>query len=244
VASTTRNVIAFSLWGSSALHWVGARRNIELARTFYPGWICRFYVDESASSEQLNSLRGDNVELFPRKRKYDWDGLFWRFSAASDPDVDIALFRDCDSRIGSREVAAVDAWLKSGKDFHIMRDHPWHTTQMPGGMWGCRGGVLSNVDDLMANWTSVDRKGCDQKFLEKWVYPLTRQRALEHSEFGLAYGNPTSPFPSRRQDYEFVGEVFDEHGRRDEDHRTVIVAALSPRAHRMARFFSRIFLRK
>lgn len=223
--SKTKNIIAFSLWGDSPLYWAGALRNIELARTFYPDWICRFYVDENASSERLNSLQGDNVEVFPRKRKHDFDGLFWRFSAASDPELNIALFRDCDSRIGRREVAAVNAWLISGKDFHIMRDHPWHQTEILGGMWGCRGGVLLNINDLMANWTSFDHWGCDQEFLKQCVYPFARQRAVEHSEFVLAYGNPTSPFPSERQDYEFVGEVFDEHDCRKKDHRRVIVEA-------------------
>jgi hypothetical protein len=221
-----RNVIAFSLWGENPMYWFGALRNIELARSFYPDYICRFYVDESASSEQINSLHGDNVEVFLKKRKHEFDGMFWRFSAASDPTVNIALFRDCDSRIGRREVAAVDAWLRSGKDFHIMRDHPWHTFKILGGMWGCRAGKLANIDKLMRRWTSFDKHGCDQNFLAARVYPLIARRALEHSEFELSYGNPTSRFPSERQHCEFVGEIFDEHDCRNTKHHEVIAEAL------------------
>ena len=40
------------------------------------------------------------------------------------------LSRDCDSRLNKREKLAVDELLKSDKNFHIMRDHPWHNTEM------------------------------------------------------------------------------------------------------------------
>ena len=226
-----KNVIAFSLWGKSPRYWIGALRNIELAQTFYPGWFCRFYVDRKVPSALLISLRGDNVEVFLRRRWHDFDGAFWRFSAASDPSVNIALFRDCDSRIGRREATAVNAWIQSGKDFHIMRDHPQHAAQILAGMWGCRAGALPNIDKLMARWSlahwkSLDYKGSDQKFLAERVYPLIAQRAVEHSEFDLAYANPTSLFPTERQDFEFVGEIFDECDRRNEDGHRAIVEAL------------------
>ena len=224
-------IIAFSLWGNSPAYWVGALRNIELAKTFYPGWLCRFYVDCEAPSEQINSLQGENVQVVLRKRCCDFDGLFWRFSAASDPSVGMALFRDCDSRIGRRETIAVDAWLRSAKDFHIMRDHPQHVAPMLAGMWGCRTRKLPNIDKLiaywaLAHWRSLYHRTCDQEFLAECVYPLIAQRALEHSEFDLRYGNPTTPFPSVRQDSEFVGEIFDEQDRRYEYGHKVMLKAM------------------
>jgi hypothetical protein len=223
-------VIAFSLWGDSPAYWVGALRNIRLANTYYPGWFCRFYVDCKASREHINSLEGENVEVFLMKRYCAFDGMFWRFSAASDPNVSIAVFRDCDSRIRPREAAAVNAWLQSGKEFHIMRDHPYHAVPILGGMWGCRTGRLPNLGILIAcwamtNWRSLDHKGCDQVFLAQRIYPLMTERALEHSEFDLHYGNPTIPFPSERQDSEFVGEIFDDHDRRHEEHHRVMCEA-------------------
>jgi len=45
--------------------------------------------------------------------------MFWRFWAADDPEVGIMLSRDCDSRISDREIAAINEWLESDKDFHI-----------------------------------------------------------------------------------------------------------------------------
>ena len=76
--------------------------------------------------------------------KGDWTGMFWRFLAA-DHLSDIVLSRDTDSRLNKREKAAVDEWLNSDKDFHIMRDHPYHATEILGGMWGCRNGILHGI---------------------------------------------------------------------------------------------------
>ena len=138
--------------GRRALLLGQARRNVELARTLYPGWLCRFYVDENTSSEQLNTFAGRILKSSRGKRRHDFDGSFWRFSAASDPAVDIVLFRDCDPELTPRSSCAVDAWLRSGKDFHIMRDHPWHAAPILSGMWGCRADALRNIDRLMARW--------------------------------------------------------------------------------------------
>jgi hypothetical protein len=41
---------------------------------------------------------------------------------AADADVDRFIVRDADSRLNSREKAAVDAWIASGATFPIMRD--------------------------------------------------------------------------------------------------------------------------
>ena len=54
----------------------------------------------------------------------DWTSLFWRFHPAGETDVDVMISRDTDSRLSAREVAAVQEWLSSAADVHIMRDHP------------------------------------------------------------------------------------------------------------------------
>ena len=35
-----------------------------------------------------------------------------------------------------RERDAVNEWLRSNKTFHLMRDHPWHGSEILAGMWG------------------------------------------------------------------------------------------------------------
>jgi hypothetical protein len=208
-----KNVIAFSLWGNLPMYWVGAKKNIELASKYFPGWICRFYIDSNCSQELIDTLRCDNVEILLVNSQDSFHGMFWRFWAADDPEVNIMLSRDCDSRLSQREVIALNEWLSSDKDFHIMRDHPYHCVSVLGGMWGCRNGIIRelNITKLIENWNQYSRKGIDQDFLGQVVYPKIKDRAFEHSEFGIKFGNPVYKFPMDRNNKEFVGDVFDEN---------------------------------
>jgi hypothetical protein len=52
--------------------------------------------------------------------------------------VSAYLSRDLDSRLSSRETAAVADWLATGRAFHFMRDHPDHGTHILGSAWGWR----------------------------------------------------------------------------------------------------------
>ncbi len=218
-----KNVIAYSLWGSHPMYFVGALKNIELAKKYFPGWICRFYIDNKCDPNLIETIKGDNVEVVLVESRGTFDGMYWRFWAAEDPNVNIFLSRDCDSRFTDREVAAIKEWLDSDKDFHIMRDHPYHTVAILGGMWGCRNGILRiNLFKQIKEYNSYSAKGCDQDFLGQVIYPFIRERAMEHSEFNLKFGNQIRPFPIQRKDYEFVGEIYDENDVRNPDHWQII----------------------
>ncbi len=215
-----KNIVAYSLWGNHPMYWFGALRNIELVSKYFPGWICRFYIDDSSDKELIDTIKGENVEVILVKSKDSFHGMFWRFWAVEEPDVDIYLSRDCDSRFSDREFNAIQEWLESDKDFHIMRDHPYHTVPILGGMWGCRNGILRNVNfsQTIEKWNQFHRKGIDQDFLGQVIYPFVKDKSLEHSEFNLKFGQEIRPFPTKRIDYEFVGEIFDENDVRHSDH--------------------------
>lgn len=219
-----KNIVAYSLWGDNPMYWVGALRNIELINKFYPGFIARFYIDKNSKQDLIDTIKGDNVEIILVDSKDSFHGMFWRFWAVEDPEVDIFLSRDCDSRISERESTAVQEWLRSNKDFHIMRDHPYHTVPILGGMWGCRNGILREVgiSKLIERWDKFDKKGDDQDFLGRVIYPYIKNHAMEHSEFNLRFGGEIRPFPNVRQNYEFVGDVFDENEVRHPDYWKII----------------------
>jgi hypothetical protein len=210
------NIVAYSLWGEHPMYWKGALRNIDLVNKYFPGWICRFYIDKNSKQELIDTIVGENVDVVIVDSKDSFHGMFWRFWASEELDVNIFLSRDCDSRFSIREVDAINEWLDSDKDFHIMRDHPYHTVPILGGMWGCRNGIMREIEltKMIENWNQFQRKGIDQDFLGKMVYPLVKDRAFEHSEFGLFYGGQTYPFPTQRQNYEYVGDIFDENDNR------------------------------
>lgn len=202
-------VIAFSLWGEDTRYTLGALQNVSLAKLVYPDWVCRFYVGQSTPEHIVDLLfEFDNVEIIPMKEEGDWTGMFWRFEAAADPDVEVMLSRDCDSRLWFREKAAVDEWLASDKDFHIMRDNHQHGTEILGGMWGVRGDLLHNMRDLIKDYSKGDFWQVDQNFLRDKVYPLVKDHAIVHDEFfgGL-------PYPTPRDENHFVGQAYAGTGR-------------------------------
>jgi len=225
-----KDIIAYSLWGDKPMYWVGALRNIEQAKKYFPGWICRFYIDKDSRPDLIQSIKGENVEIVLVDPKSSFNGMFWRFAAASDPEVDIFLSRDCDSRISEREIRAINEWIASDKDFHIMRDHPYHAVPILGGMWGSRNGLMKKIglDERIKEWNIKNsgvgtwQNGIDQDFLAQCIYPLIVGESMEHSEFGLSFGGKTRQFPTNRKNYEFVGDVFDANEKRHPDYWMII----------------------
>lgn len=231
-----KKIFVFALWGSNEDYWFGARRNIELAAELFPEWICRFYIDSNCDRHLIDSISGKNTEKIivdPEEytsrnlsTRFDHSGLFWRFIPLSDPDIEIVVSRDVDSRLSKREKAAIEEWLSSSKDFHIMRDHPHHGVPILAGLWGARNGILKNIDILLSYWKTYSNKGRyhadDQDFLGQIIYPIVRTNSFEHSEFGIRFANEIHSFPIERKDFEFAGDVFDKEDKRHPEYWTLI----------------------
>lgn len=205
-----KKVISFCLWGNNPKYTIGAIKNAELATTIYPEWICRYYVGRSVPLDIVENLsKRSNVELIKMDQDGSWNSMFWRFYPISDPDVEVMLSRDCDSRLSIREKECVDEFLKSDKMFHAMIDHPWHGGIM-GGMWGAKRGILKNMVEMTNNWTKTDAWQTDQSFLNAVIRPLVNGSIIIHDSIQL------KNFPSKRKDYKFVGEVYDANDNRFE----------------------------
>lgn len=220
-------VISFSLWGDNPKYTVGALKNASLAQSIYPDWFCYFFVAKSVPQTIVNSLaQFSNVIIKPRNHDGDWSSMFWRFETCYDPLIKVSIFRDTDSRLNLREKNAVDVWLESDKTFHIMRDHPYHRVPILAGMWGARKGILKNINQLLQYWNQYPNKGRfhaeDQDFLGQIIYPIVINNSFEHSEFGISYGNQIHNFPIEREDYEFIGDVYDENNQRHPDYWKII----------------------
>jgi hypothetical protein len=235
-----KNIISYSLWGDKPIYWKGALSNIELAKKYFPGFICRFYIDSQCDPILIQTLKGDNVEIVLVGKDKEYQGMYWRFEASQEEDVDVFLSRDCDSRLSERESSAVNEWILSNKDFHIMRDHPYHTVPILGGMWGSKNGLTGKINllKLIEDWRlkrhqdivkvsghrqhSINAYGDDQEFLRESVYPLVKDNAMEHSEFNLKFEGNIRQFPTIRSNYEFVGDVFDENEQRHPEYWKII----------------------
>ena len=209
-----KKVISFSLWGESKKYTHGAIINADLAEKIYPDWICRFYVAKSVPTDIISQLVAKkNTEVFVMNSQGNWEGMFWRFYAASDPEVDLMISRDCDSRLTERESLAVKEWEKSDMMFHIMRDHPHHAIEILGGMWGCKYPQLKNMKELILSYKKGDFWQVDQNFLKEKIYPMVSNTCFVHDEFF-----EKKNFPTKRKGLEFVGQVFDENNKTVEEH--------------------------
>lgn len=210
-----KKLICFSLWGDNKKYTIGAIRNAEIAKNIFKGWICRFYTGQSVPQYIIDKLISiDNVEVVQMDVPGNWEGMFWRFLPAGEPDVEVMISRDCDSRLGTREKSAIDEWLTSSKKFHIMRDHPHHGTQILGGMWGARGGLLNDIKGWIDEYKKGDYWQVDQNFLKEIVYPKVVNDSMVHDEF-FKYESHRRRFPKNRVNFEFVGEVFTEKDTRE-----------------------------
>lgn len=197
-------IISFSLWGNNERYTQGAIANGQLAKLVYPGWDCWFWVGADVSDEIRTVLEGLGrvLEMPPG----NWTSMFWRFYPAAYTEP--VIVRDTDSRLSFRERMAVDEWLKSNKDFHIMRDHPYHATPILGGMWGARNGILPDIHKQTMGFTD-NRWQIDQEFLADIVYPIVESRSCVHDEF-----YERKPFPNSRRDSRFfVGQAYDGSGK-------------------------------
>lgn len=193
-----RGVVSMSLWGTQPRHLRGALRNALLMPDLYPGWGLRVHADDSVPAPFLDTLRALQVDLrlqpagqTLRQRQC------WRFAVADDPAVGRYLVRDADAVISPREAALVEAWVGSGRHFHVIRDWWTHTEPMLAGLWGGVAGALPPMAEALARSDPGhdDDPGADQTFLRTQVWPRVRRHALVHDRCFSMPGSLRVPAP-------------------------------------------------
>jgi hypothetical protein len=191
-----RQVISFSLWGSAPVYCAGAMINLVLARTVYPGWTCRFYVDASVPRACVEFLRGNGAELRPIEQEYPATGQLQRFLVMNDPSVERFLVRDCDARLSAAEAELVAEWTASGRPFHVVRDHVLHNEPIMAGLWGgrtdCGIDMVALIKRCFVHGPTA-KYGDDQHLLGRMLWPLIRGRCLVHDKHYRLAGVHTVP---------------------------------------------------
>ncbi len=221
-------VISFSLWGNNPKYSIGMVRNAEIAAKLFPDWECWVHFPrhgEFGPKEAFVLYDMPNVRMIPMHAEGNWKGMFWRFEPATNAAVEVMISRDCDSRLSPREKDAVDEWLASDRGFHIMRDHPWHGSQILGGMFGIKRDVLPDMLKLMLAWKKEDRWQTDQDFLNAIIYPRVVNNSMVHASF-FKLEPHARDFPTPRSGVSFVGQVFDENEVTVAEHLQALAKAL------------------
>lgn len=207
-----KKVLSFCLWGDNPTYNLGAIKNAELAKDFYPDFECWFYIHtNTVPTDTIEKLKSfDNTKIIFKSGDLINENCkprMWRFEAIDDPEVEIMMSRDTDTRILLREQLAVNEWVTSTKLFHIMRDHPHHNFVILGGMFGTR--KLQQI----TNWTNIinlynkkDNRMYDQDFLKEVIYPVIKNDSIIHASFHKLESHATD-FPIHYlSDFRFTGE--------------------------------------
>ncbi|XP_071536832.1 uncharacterized protein [Panulirus ornatus] len=228
-AGVGQQVVAFSLYGENPDYWHGLHQILSKVRQLYPGWLVRLYTDPSGRASVLCPLLRDHPHLHvcdvtnlppPLGNLSLVHPMMWRVAPLGDPQVTAMIVRDSDSQVSEREAVAVRAWLGSGKSFHVMRDHPAHTTPILGGMWGARWGYqdpklvtraahdLTVLRNKMLNLAQGRHKtGEDQHILRMVLWPAMVGRVVAHDSYTCLWFPDSKPWPTQRVGHAFVGSA-------------------------------------
>lgn len=216
------NYISFSLYGKKAIYSCGAIENARLSMQLYPGWKTVFYVGKSVETSTLRALAELDAKVIRRPEEESPNAMFWRFDAVALPGAKRVIVRDADSRLSQREAVSVNEWIESGKGLHVIRDHPWHSQNILGGMWGVQGSRALELvsQNLPKNVDGRGLYGDDQDFLSQVIYPKFIDNVLAHDSFYRF--TPGSVPLGPRKNNEFIGEVIQCNGEFDKSLRVAI----------------------
>jgi hypothetical protein len=196
-------IISLSVWGDNPRYIIGANRQYELAKQYYPDWEFRIYTDDK---NKFSNLTDANI-IEVTDGTY---GMFWRFRAMFESEDNIVIVRDSDSRITVREQIAVNEWLDSKYAFHTFRDHEAHF-EFPiiGCAFGYKGMFGKAIEDFMHSYAAqLNYYAGDQIYLRDIIWPLIRNDVLIHSMnegwFGETRKHLVNP-------YAFCGNGYDEN---------------------------------
>ena len=199
-------ILAMSVWGDNPRYIIGANRQVELAKEFYPDFKIRIYTDN------LNRFRNilSDKDIQFEQRTGD-NGVFWRFEPLFESEDNIVIVRDSDGRITKRESMAVDQWIQhTDNKFHTFRDHQSHF-EFP--VIACAFGLKGKLsDDLKKKMDEFKSKPFyytnDQVYLRDHVWPIVEQDTLVHD---MSYGWFAASRSNLMNRYSFCGNGYDEH---------------------------------
>ncbi len=214
-----KKIISFSLWGNNRKYLIGALENMKCQSELFPDWICRFYCHTDVDKSWLLDLSERGAEVIikyenPVVRHMHAPGMFWRFEVLKDKEIERCLVRDTDGRLTQREKNCVIDWEKSGREFHIIRDHVMHSTRIMGGVWGATNALISriNYDELLDSFsrmTYVNMYATDQEFLARVIYPLIKDNVCIHDDWYRFPDEKPCKIPHVRVGNEYIGMPYE-----------------------------------
>lgn len=209
-------VFSFCLYGpENPYYYHGMLENLELIQKHFPGWKVYIYLGSDVPDHTRERLASYPFVVLHETGVTGPKTMAYRFFAIDDPDVEIMLVRDADSRIHWKDRWAIREFLRQPQyTGHAIRDNVVHKIELCGGLWGMR-----KIPDLSIRilheahsdeWIAHGYPyvlGYDQAFLRTCVYPyLVSHKLLIHYSNGcLLKGEQGVEFPFRWSKETFCG---------------------------------------
>jgi hypothetical protein len=195
---------------------VGAIKNAIIAEHLFPDFETRFYIGKSVPTWVVQTLSlMPKVQILMVEGPENHTSMYWRFLAFTEKNYDRIVIKDADARLTYRDALAHDEWVKSGLDFHIVKDHPTgHSEPIIGCHFGAKVGVLEDIVELMESYNVTNQYGSDQWFLRDKVYDRAIKSALVHDGYyNTQVQDPSLVFypPPRKWILDHIGAALTEN---------------------------------
>lgn len=184
------NVFSFCLYGPyNVRYYPGLLENIFLAGKYFPTWKVYIYYAPDVDESMINQLKGCSSVVLIETHELGAINMVHRFFAIDEPDVDLMMVRDADSRIHWKDRWAIRDFMERPEfTAHTIRDNVQHTAKMMGGLWGLRKSSGLSIKQLYSSYVEDaslgHRNAHDQNFLADVVYPLVLSNLLVHYSNG------------------------------------------------------------
>ncbi len=164
-------------------YYTGLLENIDLIHQHFPGWVIYVYIGNDVPESFQEKLQSLGCRL-RQTDAYGAVNMVHRFFAIDEPDIDIMMVRDADSRVHWKDRWAIQKFLESSYTFHTIRDNPEHYAYLMGGLWGMRKipnlSIRTLYEKYKADGKEQNQRNNDQNFLRVCVYPFARPIMLVH----------------------------------------------------------------
>lgn len=218
-------VFSFTLFGSLDKYCKGMVRNVEEITKRFPDAKIYIYCGNDIPQMILETLGQSPAVQLILTNQIGLVNKIYRYLPIDDPNVDVCIVRDSDSRILDRDQASIEDFLHSEKLTQIIRDHIVHKVPILGGMVSFKKGALPcKMHDLIGHFLTTDLAGKefefedDQNFLRNYVYPLVVHNALIQDEYDQPFEPPSMhvKISKPRVFPDFIGNVFVFNGKGEE----------------------------
>ena len=159
--------------------------NLFLIGKYFPDWKVYVYYGPDVEDSIIKHLEACTNVVLRATNVLGAINMIHRFYAIDEPEVDIMVVRDADSRVHWKDRWAIREFARQPQFVaHTIRDNIQHTADMMGGLWGIRKSSGLNLHAEYAaykeNTEKGHRNGHDQNFLSDVIYPRVVSRMLVH----------------------------------------------------------------